>query len=350
MTETTNKLLQEDIELVALSNLPFCEIQNKTVMVTGATGLIGSIIVKTLLCVNRLKKTNIKVIALARNEEKAKEVFAEIVDRQELEFLYADIREKLIYEGNVDYLIHTASITESKFFVQHPVETISISVNGTQNILEFAKQKSVSSMVYLSSMEAFGQTNCYEGRVREKQIGYIDVTNVRSSYSESKRMCELLCACYCSEYGVKVKTARLAQTFGAGVSKSENRVFAQFARSASQGEDIVLHTQGKSWGNYCYTRDAVKAIFLLLMRGENGETYTVANETTSTTIADMAHMVAQTIGCGKCSVVFDIPTNALEYGYAPDVVLKLDASKIRKLGWQPEVGLEEMYKRLLPSI
>ena len=104
-----------------------------------------------------------------------------------------------------------------------------------------------------------------------------------------------------------VRIARLSQTFGAGISYEENRVFAQFAKAAMNKTDIVLHTAGKSVGNYCYTRDAVMGILLLLVKGNDGEAYTVAHPEAHITIGDMAKMVAEKLANNEIKVVFDIP-------------------------------------------
>ena len=228
-------------------------------------------------------------------------------------------------------------------------KTIDIASRGTENMLNLAREKKSKSMVYVSSMEAFGITDPSLKRVREEDLGYIDITNVRSSYSEGKRVCELICASYAHEYGVPVKAARLAQTFGAGVPKSEGRVFAQFMKSALAGEDIVLHTKGESYGNYCYTADAVAGILTILLKGEHSNVYTVVNPATTTKIRDMAQLVAERFSNGRSKVVFDIPADALTYGYAPDVTMHLCADKLMALGWQPEYDLEEMYRRLKES-
>ena len=153
-----------------------------------------------------------------------------------------------------------------------------------------------------------------------------------------------------AEYNVPVKIARLAQTFGAGILPGENRVFAQFARSAMNGEDIVLHTKGLSEGNYCYTRDAIKGILLLLVRGNKGEAYTVANSKSNMRIRDMAEMVAKEIAGGKIKVIFDIPKDNLTYGYAPDVKMKLNSDKLQALGWKAEVDMFEAYTRMIESM
>lgn len=342
-------ILQEDLESIAKSGLPFEEMYGKTVLVTGATGLVGSQTMKALLTMNDICGADIHIIGIVRNRDKAERIFREM-ETDNLEYVTQDITEKIAVSGNVDYIIHAASPTSSKFFVDCPVETILAAVNGTNRILELAKEKEVRGMVYLSSMEAFGITDSRLECVREENLGYIDILNVRSSYSEGKRICECLCASYAKEYGVNVKIARLAQTFGAGILPEENRVFAQFARSAMKGEDIVLHTEGKSVGNYCYTRDVIKGILLLLIRGKKGEAYTVANGNSSMAIRDMAKLVAEKIADKPIKVVFDIPADAHVYGYAPDVKMKLNSDKLQALGWKPEVSLEDSYRRMIKSM
>lgn len=342
-------VLQEDLERIADTALPFEEMKGSSILITGATGLVGSMAVKALACCNRRHDLGMTILAMVRSEEKAAAMLGELAEREDVKLVKGDILQTLHIEDKVDYIIHGASVTASKTFVTMPVETIRTALSGTENLLELAKDKQVKSMVYISSMEAFGITDPKLECVREEDLGYIDVMNVRSSYSESKRMCEVLCASYAHEYQVPVKVARLAQTFGAGVSKDEGRVFAQFAKSAMAGEDIVLHTRGESTGNYCYTADAVAGILTILLKGQNGDVYTVANPSTTIKIKDMAQMVADKLAEGQIQVIFDIPEDALTFGYAPDVAMHLNADKLKSLGWEPQCDLPEMYERLVKS-
>lgn len=345
-----NKVLNEDIKLISESNIDFNKFKNSSVLVTGATGLIGSLLIKTLVFCNKRHNLNINIIGLARNVDRVNSYFGELLKEESLKFIYNDINSKIETTYNIDYIIHTASVTASKIMVTYPVNTITTSVLGTKNVLDLAVEKNVKGVVYLSSMEVYGITDKTLEYVREDNLGYIDLSSVRSSYSESKRMCELLCVSYASQFNLPVRIARLAQTFGAGISKEENRVFAQFAKCAINNKDIILHTLGKSEGNYCYTRDAIRALLLLLYKGKNGESYNISNEETHTTIANMAEMVCEKFGKGNIKVVFDIPENNLIYGYAPEVKMKLSSEKMRDLGWSPEVSLEEAYSRMIQSM
>lgn len=342
-----DKFLLEDLEIVVNSNLPLENLDNSSVFITGATGLVGVNLIRALIAINNKGKRNIRIIALIRNMEKVKQIFGD--DLEKIEVLNSDIREPINYEGKVDYIIHCAGITTSKVMINQPVETLITAVDGTKNILDFAKEKKIKSMIYVSSMEVYGSLSGEKNEVKENDIGFVDPLIIRSNYPESKRLCENMCVAYLAEYGVPVKIARLAQTFGAGILEGENRVFAQFARSVISNEDIILHTEGKSEGNYCYLRDTVRALLILLIKGENGEAYNISNPETHTTIADMAKMVCEKIANNKIKVVFDIQEQN-NYGYASVTKMKLNSDKMQNLGWKPEVGLEESYIRLIGSM
>lgn len=341
-----NDILKQDIEEILNKDIPFKEFANKTILITGATGLIGSLIVKTLVYCNCKMNLNMHIIGLVRNMQKVERIFEE-VECREVCFVDIDLNnEKINIDGAIDFIIHTAAITNSKQMVLNPTEVIHTSVYGTEKILKLALEKKAV-MVYVSSMEIYGNPNLSR-MVTEEDYGYIDLANVRSCYPEAKRMSECLCTAYFVQYGVKVCIARLAQTFGAGIHKEENRVFAQFAKSVIAGENIVLHTTGESEGNYVYTSDAIYALLLLLVRGEYGQAYNVANEESHMTIVEMAKMVCTCFDKShSTNVVFDIPTDAMKYGYAPPTKMHLSSEKLIKIGWHAQIGLEEAYRRTI---
>lgn len=322
----------------------FDVLESKAILVTGATGLIGKALVYTLLY--NTKTT--KIIALVRNAEKANEIFGDSAYRDRISFLVSDIEKAVAISEKIDYIVHAASQTSSKAFVSIPVEIINVSVKGTQNILELAKQKSVQGVVYLSSMEVYGTPES-DSKISEDHSTNIKTTDVRSSYSESKRMCETLCTAYASEYGVPVKILRLTQTFGPGVEYNDGRVFADFARCAIENRNIVLHTKGETRRNYLYTADAVSAILTVLIKGVNGNAYNAANESVFCSIYEMASIVADKIACKKIGVVIE-ETDVAKFGYAPPFKMNLDVSKLRSLGWNASYGIYEMFQRMIFSM
>lgn len=321
--------------------IPWEALAGKTILVTGATGLIGRTLIETLL--HRQGEKPI-VLALVRDIVRARELFGGDNVPRELRFVEGTVERLPEIAEPVDYIVHGACPTASAYFVEHPVETIAVIVDGTRSMLELAREKRVRGMVHLSSMEVYGQIMTREP-LAESALGYIDLASVRSSYSEGKRMAECLCHVYAAEFGVPVKVARLAQTFGAGVARDDGRVFAYMARCALNGENIVLKTDGSKENAYLCTNDAVTAILGLLERGAAGETYNVANEETYCSVKEMAELVAQTLGGGK----IEVKTGNGSGGnlYRPAGCLNMSAEKLRMLGWSPTIGLEEMYWRMV---
>lgn len=341
-----NDILKEDIRTIASAQVLNQLDEGSAVFVTGATGLIGSQIVNALACCDR----KVTVIALARSMEKARAAFGGFLDTGAVQVCLGDVAEPLKVEGKVDYIIHGASPTSSRFFVEKPVETIFTALNGTRNVMELAREKQVKKVVYLSSLEVYGVPDGSKEYISETDYGYIDSMQVRSSYSEGKRMAECVCVSYAKEYGVPVCVARLSQTFGSGVAYNDGRVFAEFARCAIEGRDIVLHTQGKTLRTYCYTTDAIIALLTLMLRGEPGQAYNVTNMDTAITIRDMAELVCSLVPEKGIKVCIDIPEDVSAFGYNPEMVIRLSSSKLQSLGWQPTTGLAEMFRRLIASM
>lgn len=313
----------------------------KKYLITGATGYIGSMLIKHIRSIDETSE----ITALVRDPEKAERLLPKGTKMITADLCNKAVMRKTAYEG--EYIIHCASITKSAEMISHPVEVIESIVNTTQNVLELAKRCHIKSMVNLSSMEVYGNIDCSDGhRVSEQELGDLDIYNVRSCYPLGKRMAENICYSYFREYGVPVKSARLAQTFGEGVPLSDRRVFAQFADAVRQGTDIVLHTEGSSMGNYCGIHDTVEGILTILNCGKNGQVYNVVNEENTMTIRQMAEFLAKEVAGGRIKVRYDIPNENI-YGYAADTGLRLSGEKLRGLGWKPTEDLGRMYREIL---
>lgn len=334
-----NKIVQEDIAEFA-ENFPLVEeCRNATFLITGATGLIGSSLIHCLLALHK----DVQIVAPVRNIEKAKQKF----EQQELEnisLIECDLV-KFDYDSldAVDYIVHCAAPTSSKFFVEHPVDTFSSIYDVTRALLDFASRKKVKGFVYLSSLEVYGEITDDSKMVTEGIQGYLDPLSVRSSYPMAKRATENLCCLYAAQYGVPVKIARLTQTTGAGIAKDDNRVIAQFARLAANGQDIVLHTSGESARPYCYTMDSVSGILFILLRGQSGEAYNVANESSYISARGMAEFIKKNCN-SDIKVRVELNSNM---GYAPVSKLRLSSANLCSLGWEPRYDLKRIFDRLI---
>lgn len=335
--------------LASTLQLDWAQLEGSNVLITGATGLVGSLVARTLLEHNLTSdsKHRISVHVLARSAEKLNDMLGEYSEEDGLVNHIGDLNNVLDLDIPADYIIHSAAPTASSFFMSHPVETFDAIVNGTKNMLEVARKNNSQSFIYVSSMEVYGMGNSQEGTdhlLTEDEVGYINPVSVRSCYSEGKRAAENICVAYAHEYNVPARIVRLAQTFGPGIPRNDVRLFASLTRSAIAGENFVMKTTGASSRMYAYTSDAVSAILTVLLKGENGTAYNVANPATYSTIRHMADMVYKKFGTGDARVIIDVDPNA---PYPPEHHLPLDVSKLEALGWKPEVDLEEMYRRLV---
>lgn len=342
--------------------LPWGMLEGRRVLITGATGLIGFACARLLLERNRLVASDgvaadsregasteapIIVTCLVRDEARAREVFAGYSEADGLEFIVGSVEDFPWPEGAVDYIVHTACPTASRFFTEHPVETADAVVLGTRQVLELARAKGSAGVAYASSMEAYGDGNAEPGLTTlldESRVGYVDPMRVRSCYPEGKRMAEQYCCAYAAEYGVPAMVVRLAQTFGPGIPKTDTRLFAMCARNALAGEDIVLNTTGASTRMYLYTADAVSALFTVMLSGEPGCAYNAANPDTYSSVRAMAEMVAKLAPAGAVEVRCEVDPNA---PYPPEHHLPLDVSRLRALGWEPTQDLPGMYRNLM---
>lgn len=323
----------EDISKISdVEFIDWNRLRGTTFFITGATGLIGTALVKSLALVNKKRNLGLRIMALVRNEEKARARFLSCQEDVSLEFLVGSV-ESFDYnkaEGKVDYIIHGASQTASKEFVQHAVETMDTALSGTKNLLELAKNKKVQGFIYLSSMEVYGYP--HKGhKVKEDEIGTFSPLNLRNSYPLSKIMCESMCSAYAQEYGIPARICRLTQTVGPVVSDTDNRIVAYFGRCVKHKENIVLKTKGDTERCYLHTVDAVTAIMTILLNGKDGEAYNAGDESTYCSISEMANRIAKANGI---EVEYDLQPESSN-GYLETLYMDLDTGKLKSLGWNP---------------
>lgn len=333
---------QEDIQAFAQNFALREQLRGATVLVTGATGLIGSSLIHSMIAL----QVDIQIIAPIRNLKKAITIYDE-EERTFIRFIECDIAHYDYSQiEQIDYIIHCAAPTSSRFFVEHPVETFDIILEGTRAMLECARTHESKGLVYLSSLEIYGEVHDDNIAITEDKQGFLDIMSTRSSYPMAKRATETLCCLYANQYGTPAMVARLTQTTGAGIAADDNRVIALFSRLAVNNQDIVLHTTGESSRPYCYTTDAVSAILYILLRGQKGEAYNIANEESYTSAKQLAEYIRDNF---NPNINVRIELND-QMGYAPATKLRLSTDKIQSLGWKPRYGLQQIIERLIEYI
>ncbi|WP_125144189.1 NAD-dependent epimerase/dehydratase family protein [Clostridium transplantifaecale] len=331
----------QNIEYVKKLDLPWEKLKGKTVLVSGASGLIGSFLVRVLL----EKNEQIKVVALGRNMVTAKNVFFEYWDSKYFTFISHDINQPLTEDiPSVDYLIHAASNTHPVAYAMDPIGTITTNVIGTYNLLEHARKNAECRFLFASSVEVYGENKGDIEYFDESYCGYIDCNTLRAGYPESKRTGEALCQAYIDCYNMNIVTARLSRTYGPTMLRSDTKAISQFIKNGAKGEEIILKSEGSQLYSYNYVADSVSGLLTVLLCGECGEAYNIADKKSDITLRDLAQLIADYVGT---KIVFEIPNKTEQAGYSKATKALLDSSKLRKLGWEAHWSIEEGIKETL---
>lgn len=316
----------QDIKTIAELPYDWKKFDNKTLLISGGTGFIGSFIINVIKYRNANYNSNIKVVSLSRHGG---------ISDNTVEYLKEDITNPINYDGRVDYILHMASNTHPKQYADDPVGTIVTNIYGCENLLKLAREKNA---VFLltSSVEIYGQGT--ETPMDEKYSGYLDCNVARNGYNEAKRVCEALCQSYKQQFGVYVIIARLSRIFGAD-KKRDSKAIAQFMEKAVNDEDIVLKSKGTQRYSYCYVADAASGILKILMDGKNGEAYNVSGDDEELTLGEYAEYIASLSGR---NVVYEIESNDF---VSKSTYALINTEKLKSLNWKPIFSTKEALLR-----
>ena len=308
-----NRVFREDLETIIGEDIPWEKLKGRTVLITGASGMIGIYMLNILTMLNDKRDYGIRVLAMLRNASKLPR---KIRARKDVEIVIRDVTEAIELPGDVHYVIHAASPASPLIMQNQPVETIAANTLGTFNTLRLAKEKGAEGYLFISSREVYGQPEEGQEFFDEDTYGFVDQLNPRSCYSEGKKAAETMCVCYHEEYGLNTKIARLAHTYGPGMSIYDGRVQADFLKNVFYKEDIVLKSEGTAVRTYTYIADAVAGLYRILL-GTEDMVYNIGNEDGKVSIRELAE------------------------------IMVLSSVKLRKTGWSPKYSVKEGFKRTL---
>lgn len=314
------------------------QIHEGRILISGATGLIGSVIVDCLMQMNDEYRTHFFVTALAKGKQRAIDRLGLYFERKDFCFVACDVNEPLPEIGNTTYIIHAASNTHPVEYSSDPIGTIKTNVVGTENLLEYGKSHQCRRFVFLSSVEIYGENRGEKDSFGEKDFGYLDCNQLRSGYPESKRLAESLCRAYEAAYGMDIVIPRLSRVYGPTMWHDDSKALAQFIKKAVQGENIVLKSEGHQYYSYIHVLDAVEAIFCILDRGKSGEAYNVSSVLSDIRLCDLAEKLAEIVGT---QVVFELPDEKEKKGYSQATRAILDNTKLRGLGWKENYDINQ---------
>ena len=315
--------------------IPDIVICDGKVLVTGASGLIGSCIVDLLLLSNNYGR-EFDVYALGRSADKLRNRFEAFADSPYLHIIEQDIRKPIETSITFDYIFHGASNADPRNYALYPVETMLINMEGATNVLNYCKTHLDTKVLMMSTFEVYG--NAGKDICEENDCGVLDFNKLRSCYPESKRCVEVLTHSYIDEYHIQAVIGRLGSIYGPTMAKDDSKAHAQFIMNGISGVDIVLKSKGEQQRTYCYVIDAVTGLFYVLAKGTVGDAYNISNENSVVSIADVANTVADIAGT---SVIMKIPDELERKGYSTPLNCVLNNTKLRALGWKGQYDIRK---------
>lgn len=323
-------------------DLPWDKLSGCNILVTGATGLIGGCLVDALMLNPQIDYC---VYASGRKEDRLLNRFSKFLHYPGFYILTYDVLRPLESQIRYDYIIHTASNASPSSFANTPVEVMKSNLYGVCNLIDYGVNSGMKRFLFVSSGEVYGEG---DGRVfTEDYYGYVNCTSSRSCYPSAKRAAETICASYRAEYGVDVVIARPCHVYGPFFTESDNRVYAQFIRNLLSGQDIEMKSSGSQFRSWCYVVDCVTALLHILLKGESGEAYNIADPLSNVSIKELATMVAK---IGNKKVFFSLPDQNEIVGFNPVTKSVFSIDKIKSLGWTPRTSIKEGIKHTIHTL
>lgn len=340
-----NELYNEDLVSTTELDLPWEKLKDRSILISGATGLVGSFLIDVIMAKN-LRGLNCTVYALSRNEQKAADRFSKWKGSSYLQFVAYDINKPFVRNDldTIDYVLHMASNTHPLQYSTDPIGTITTNVIGVQNMLDFAVAHNATRFAFTSSNEIYGENRGDVELFGEDYCGYINCNTMRAGYPESKRCGEALCQAYKAQKGLDVVIPRPTRSYGPTMLMSDTKAISQFIRKGIAAEDIVLKSAGTQYYSYTYVADAVSGLLYVLLKGESGEAYNIADERSDIMLKDLAAIIAEIAGK---KVVFEIPDAVEAAGYSTATKARLDGSKLMKLGWSAKYDIKSGMERTI---
>ena len=320
-------------ELHRAAALPFLSVfGGASVLVSGASGLIGSAFAELLLAA-KADGLAVDVVLAGRSEAALRSRFAGVPAPWTFE--PHDASRPWRGSRPFDFLLHAAAPAHPASICSHPAETLRTIVSGTDNVLRHAAATGARRFLYVSSSEIYGTIPGKETPWREDEFGAIPILSPRSCYPQGKRAAETLCAAVAAETGLDVVIVRPGHVYGPTITDADSRAHAQFARAAATGGPIVLKSGGGQRRSYVHALDAATALAALFARGTAGEACNLAGPEV-TTVREMAEAFA---AAGGVPIRFDVPTASESAGFNPMSMSALDGSRLRALGWTPSFDM-----------
>jgi nucleoside-diphosphate-sugar epimerase len=346
---TVHHIIKEDIqEITNRLKENASQLEGKTLLITGGAGFLGNYLVRTMSNLNKeVLKTPCKVIVLDNFITGLRDSFENDAN---ITLIEHDITKPINLPGNIDYILHAASIASPLFYNKYRIETIDVGFLGTKYMLELAKEKNAKSFVFFSSSEIYGDPDPQYVPTPETYFGNVSSIGPRACYDEPKRIGETLCVTYKEIHKVPAKIIRIFNVYGPGIRLDDRRVVPNFVVAGLKGFEIPIHGEGKHTRAFCYINDVIIGIFSALFSPHNGEAFNLGNDTQEVSVEGLAQVTAEVF---KNS--FNIDAKVSKVISSLDVYSKADPKRrcpdLRKsqtlLNYNPQIDLRDGLRRVI---
>ena len=344
-----SRVICEDMENIFNRDIPYKELYHSSILITGATGMLASYLIYYLIWMNEKHNAGIRILAVARNENKIQYRFGRYADKDYFRTIISDVSEPLSVDESIDYVIHAASLASPQYYTTMPVEVAAPNAIGTYYLLKLAVEKQVKGFLYFSSGDIYGKMPENSGMFSEEMMGTMDPMSIHSCYGESKRMGETWCASFAQEYGLSACAVRIGHTYAPTMDlDNDPRVFASFMKCDVEKKDIVMLSDGSAKRPFCYIADAIAAFVILLIKGKPGEAYNMTNTDAFVSIGELAEIIASIEPEANLKVIRkqrekddNYLENSLNHANCPG------NSKLKKLGWECEYDIRKGFSQVL---
>lgn len=331
-------LYEQDVERVLQTEMNWQQLNGKTFLIIGASGMIGTFVIDVLMRYNEQNDAGLKILVLGRNRKRLEKRFSSYCLLSNFYVLEEDITNELHLPINCDYIFHGASNTHPLAYAEDPIGTIMTNLLGTQRVLEYASSHDCARVLFMSTVEIYGENRDNVESFKEDYCGYIDCNTLRSGYPEGKRASESLCQAYIAKYGIDIVIPRICRTFGPTMQINDSKASSQFIKNAVNNEDIILKSKGEQFFSYGYVGDVVSALLFILIHGKNGEAYNIASEKFNVHLNELAESLASISGK---KVIYQLPDEKEQLGFSKVKNAILSSEKLNDLGWTPKFSLIE---------
>ncbi len=339
----SNKVVEDDIKsIIGDLGKPLLQLEGKKILITGASGMLASYLVYTLLYANKnIFKKNAELYLVIRSGKKpfGKEKY--------IHYLSLDIAKKNLEVKDFNYIIHAASKAAPKLYTKDMIDTLNSNILGLYNILKNC-DKNLKSLLYFSSGEVYGSPK-KNMSIDENYNGVVDHLNKRSCYVEGKRAGETICMNYFWEKKIPVKIARLFHTFGPGLNLNDGRMYSDFIKFGLEKKNITILGDKNNKRPLLYISDATTMLFKLLLSNQNGMVFNVANDKNVVSVEKFAHIVCNSFNLKyvkKINVVYE--NGEIDYYKHAIKTIRPNINKFKNtFSYEPKTGVEEAVKKTI---